>query len=195
MAELQLLPDDTALPSDSHFVDEAAITRWINKRQSGASSDSAAPMPTRSNDVTTVPLTEDPDKLLPLDGPTVLFRKGWKVDQPPRVRQVILQEFEGRVVSISRHSGVFTAYLTDVTTGSHEESEDVDLLIDDISDADLPLFEEGAIFRWLIGYRYEGTTKERFSRLFFRRIPALSKQQREAFWKKAEESGKSLRWE
>lgn len=167
---------------DDIRVDEEAVRAWINKRTAGPNGHTAEQIP------------EDLLDLPPLDAPSVLKRKIGQVALP-RARQVIIQEFEGRVISISPDEGLFTAYLTDVTSGSSEESEDVDLPIEDISDADLPMFEEGAIFRWLIGYRYVGTTKERFSKLVLRRVPAWSKRQREQIWQKAEESAKALRWD
>ena len=167
---------------DEFRVNEKAVRVWIDKRTEGANRHTAAQLP------------EDLLDRPPLDGPSVLKRKIERVALR-RARQVIIQEFEGRVVSISPDEGLFTAYLTDVTSGSGEESEDVDLPIEDISDTDIPLFEEGAIFRWLIGYRYVGTTKERFSKLVLRRVPAWSERQREQIWQKAEESAKALKWD
>ena len=176
-----LYADPTA-SLDEILVDEEGVRTWIDKRTNGANGHTAVESPA---ELPTLP---------PLDAPSVLKRKTEQVALST-ARQVIMQEFEGRVVSISPEEGLFGAYLTDVTSGSDEESEDVDLPIKDISDTDLPLFEEGAIFRWLIGYRYEKTTKERFSKLVFRRIPAWSERQREQIWQKAEESAKALKWD
>ena len=167
---------------DDARVDQEAVQAWIRLRTKAAIRHTA------------VVLLDDLLELSPLDIPSVLTRKTGRTS-PPRARQVVIQEFEGRVVSISQKEGLFAAYLTDVTSGSDDESEDVDLPVEDISDTDLPLFEEGAIFRWLIGYRYQGTTKERFSKLVFRRIPAWSARRREEIWKKAEERANALKWD
>ena len=76
---------------------------------------------------------------------------------PPR--QETLQEWEGRVVKIGTEE--FTARLVDLTAGQTLETEEADFLIVDLSDGDRALLRENAIFRWLIGYRYIGATKER----------------------------------
>ena len=179
---------------DAVSVDEEAVRAWIDKRTNEANGGTALQLPGQLPEQLPGQLPENLHELPPLDASSVLKRKSEPVALA-RARQVIMQEFEGRVVSISPNEGLFTAYLTDATSGSDEESEDVDLLIDDISDTDLPLFEEGAIFRWLIGYRYEGTTKERFSKLVFRRMPAWSKRQREEIWRKAKERADALKWD
>lgn len=88
----------------------------------------------------------------------------------------ILQEWEGYVVSISNDT--FTARLTDVTRHVSLEEEEADFPLDDLDDADRSRICEGSIFRWVIGYRRSiGGTKERSSRIVFRRIPMWTKKE------------------
>jgi hypothetical protein len=87
----------------------------------------------------------------------------------PIPREVKLQEWEGQVQVVNRKT--FTATLTDVTAGSAEESIEVDLLMDDLSDGDQELVVPGAIFRWIVGHTYTYGQKDSFSRIVMRRLP------------------------
>lgn len=88
----------------------------------------------------------------------------------------ILQEWEGYVVAILKDT--FKARLTDVTRHSSIEEEEADFPLDDLDDADRATICEGAIFRWVIGYRRNlGGTKERSSRIVFRNLPLWTKKE------------------
>lgn len=90
----------------------------------------------------------------------------------------VLQEWEGYVVSISNDT--FTARLLDVTKDSSIEDEEADFPIDDLDDADRARICLGAIFRWAIGYRRSpGGTKDRYSRIVLRNLPAWTKKELE----------------
>jgi len=84
-------------------------------------------------------------------------------------REVVLQEWEGQVQEIGER--VFSARLVDLTRGAKEETEETDLPIDDLVEADWSLLVPGAIFRWIIGYRWANGEKERFTRVVIRRLP------------------------
>ena len=93
----------------------------------------------------------------------------WKL-----TREKKLQEWEGQVISIDRNKGIFTATLTDVFAGETVETEEGDFPIDDLYGSNIELLEEGAVFRWIVGYKYIGTTSESFSRISFRNLPVWS---------------------
>lgn len=80
-----------------------------------------------------------------------------------------LQEWEGQVQEVDAHH--FTARLVDITSGDKEETEEADLSIDDLSEGDRELLVPGAVFRWIIGHRFNYGQKERFSRLVIRKLP------------------------
>lgn len=83
--------------------------------------------------------------------------------------EVILQEWEGQVQSVAKLH--FSARLVDITAGESEETEEADLPVDDVNEGDRKLLVPGAVFRWLIGYRYTPGQKERFGRVVIRRLP------------------------
>jgi len=82
---------------------------------------------------------------------------------------VVLQEWEGQVQEVGER--VFSARLVDLTQDSKEETEETDLPIEDLGEADRGLVVPGAIFRWIIGYRWTNGEKERFTRVVIRRLP------------------------
>ena len=89
---------------------------------------------------------------------------------------LILQEWEGYVVSISKET--FTARLVDVTRTRSLEEEEADLPLDDLDDDARRKISPGAIFRWVIGYhRSPSGTKDRTSRIVFRDLPYWSKKE------------------
>lgn len=82
-----------------------------------------------------------------------------------------LQEWEGYVIRVNQSS--FTARLVDLTAGATREEEEADFPLDDLSDSDRTVIRAGSLFRWAIGYRRApGGSKERVSRIVFRRLPA-----------------------
>lgn len=88
----------------------------------------------------------------------------------------VLQEWEGYVVAISKDT--FTARLTDLTRHSLIEEEEAVFPLDDLDDSDRSRICEGAILRWVIGYRRSlGGTKERSSRIVFRNLPLWTKKE------------------
>jgi len=116
--------------------------------------------------------------------PTTLFPR----EPRERVREVTftpLQEWEGYVVELGKE--FFTARLMDLTAGREHEEEEADFSIAELSDADQSMLRLGAIFRWAIGYRRtRGGTKERVSRIVFRRLPAWTERELKENRRKAE---------
>lgn len=102
-----------------------------------------------------------------------------------------LQKWEGTVLSQSRDS--FQARLTDRNrVGPDEEAE---ILLDEVSEDDLPLVTPGAVFYWSIGY-HVGTNrqKKRVSIIRFRRLPAWTDKELEQANQQAEHLRDLLGW-
>jgi hypothetical protein len=90
-------------------------------------------------------------------------------------REVKLQEWEGQVQEVG--SDYFSARLVDLTAGEREETEEAELPLDDLIESDRALLVPGAVFRWIIGYRYMYGQKDRFTRFVIRRLPMWTEQE------------------
>ena len=90
-------------------------------------------------------------------------------------REIKLQEWEGQVQEVGRD--YFSARLVDLTLGEKEETEEAELPLDDLTESDRALLVPGAVFRWIIGYRYVHGQKERFTRVVIRRLPMWTNQE------------------
>lgn len=116
----------------------------------------------------------------------------------PRARSVeasfyALQEWEGYVIDISEDT--FTARLMDLSATDGLE-EEADFPIADLSSVDQSELRLGAIFRWSIGYRKTcGGSKERVSRIVFRRLPAWTEAELERSHQQAEALAVALQGE
>lgn len=87
----------------------------------------------------------------------------------------LLQEWEGYVTEIGEDD--FTVQLLDLTAGSSHEEEEAAIPLSEISEDDLKRLHLGSIFRWVIGYeRSASGTKQRVSRIVFRELPVVTKQ-------------------
>ena len=87
----------------------------------------------------------------------------------------LLQEWEGHVTEIGEDD--FTVRLLDLTAGSSHEEEEAVIPLSEISEDDLKRLHLGSIFRWVIGYeRSASGTKQRVSRIVFRELPVVTKQ-------------------
>jgi hypothetical protein len=93
----------------------------------------------------------------------------------PRIAFVAIQEWEGYVISIEKET--FTAQLVDKTRLADRPEEVTEFPLADIRNDDKPLLMPGAIFRWSVGYQNREGTKERVSRIIFRRLPAWTKKE------------------
>lgn len=82
-----------------------------------------------------------------------------------------LQEWEGYVSEVRENT--FTARLVDMTANQKIEDEIGEFSIEELSEDNVALLREGAVFRWVIGYqRSKAGTKRRVSEIVFRRLPA-----------------------
>ena len=106
---------------------------------------------------------------------------------------ILLQEWEGYVQTVSDEK--FTASLFDLTNRREIEDEEADFSIDDLTEDDKKLLKPGAVFRWLIGYRSIGGTKERISKTVFRRLPQWTKSDFKAAKAKAEDIANRIKLE
>ena len=66
---------------------------------------------------------------------------------------------------------MFSARLVDLTRNSREETEEADLPMDYLGEADRDLVVPGALFRWIIGYNWASGEKQPFTRVVIRRLP------------------------
>jgi hypothetical protein len=106
--------------------------------------------------------------------------------QPFRSTFTALQEWEGYVLWVSDET--FSARLIDLTDRRKNEDEEADFPLTDLSDSQRRELRPGAIFRWAIGYRRTRSgTKERVSKIVFRRLPAWTERELESNRRKAEE--------
>lgn len=105
-----------------------------------------------------------------------------------------LQEWEGHVVSLSNEG--FTARLVDITAEQQLATEEADFAIEEVSDSDLDLLREGALFRWAIGYETAPSgSKKRVSQLVFRRLPKWTEREIKQADRRAAELVKGIAWE
>jgi hypothetical protein len=108
-----------------------------------------------------------------------------QLEGPPRVVKVptiglgeasrfeVLQQWEGVVDMIA--PGEFTATLHDLTHPTMPP-EEATFDLSEVSEGDLDLVEQGAVFYWVLGYKRStaGGQKTRTSDLIFRRLPIWS---------------------
>jgi hypothetical protein len=106
----------------------------------------------------------------------------------PRVRakEKLLQEWEGRIIAISTRKLV--ARMIDVTAGHHEEREEMEFPLSELTDDDRKIARVGSVFRLEIGWRYDQGSRSRVTRLFLRRVPVW----KDTEMRRADEAAKAL---
>jgi hypothetical protein len=147
--------------------DDDAIRRWVQTGWTQAERLSTEPtLPVNEHGLS----TRTP-RVPPLDLGVVQY------PSPARElpREEVLQEWEGQVQEVGER--VFSARLVDLTRDSKEETEEADLPIEDLGEADRRLVVPGATFRWIIGYRWTNGEKERFTRVIIRRLPIWTEEE------------------
>lgn len=82
------------------------------------------------------------------------------------------QQWEGTVLGVGKEE--FRARLADLTN-SETPPEEATFSTDEIFPGDRDRLVPGAVFRWSIGYRTQGSQRERVSRIHFARLPGWSK--------------------
>lgn len=109
---------------------------------------------------------------------------------PEPRKQVVLQRFEGAVISVSAR--VFLAEICDVSDANRAD-EEVELSMEELDDEDAQMVTRGAIFDWTIGFELLPGEKKRFSVIKFRRLPQWSERELEDVRAKARELAARLR--
>jgi hypothetical protein len=79
-------------------------------------------------------------------------------------------EWEGLVQEVKEDS--FFARLRNVKGAPAEYEEYAEFSIDEVPLGDRDLLLKGAIFRWVVGLESRSGTRQRYSRIVFRRLPA-----------------------
>lgn len=105
------------------------------------------------------------------------------------------QEWEGEVVELC--DDAFIARLHDLTCEQPRDIfEEAEFSIRDISDYEIPLLKEGAIFRWSLGYYRTSTGgRSRGARLVFRRLPAWTPREIAQSQQEARKLMESIEWD
>lgn len=108
--------------------------------------------------------------------PVLQFPELPQIKEPVRRALLPIQEWEGYVTEVAKNG--FTAQLVDLNAEDDLPTEEADFSIEDVSDPDLRLLREGAVFRWTIGYEKSVSgTKTRISRIVFRRLPQWTRKE------------------
>jgi len=84
---------------------------------------------------------------------------------------IVINQWKGEVIACN--SKEFDAIIIDLKEGGTKE--EITFSIDDVSEDDRNLIQEGAIFYWEIGYHVFRGTRMKASKLKFRRMPPLSR--------------------
>jgi hypothetical protein len=104
-------------------------------------------------------------------------------------RVEILQQWRGYV--LERKRDCFIAILEDLTNPGKAD-ERAEIALEELSDSDLQLVEEGALFELVIGVRRTGAERQRFSYIRFRRLPRWTASEFQRVAEKAEAFGRRL---
>lgn len=89
-----------------------------------------------------------------------------------RVSFQSLQEWQGRVTEIREDA--FVALLLDITKDSELEEEEAEVPFDGLADFEAKKLRLGSYFRWVVGYKMSGGTKELVSRIVVRDLPVVT---------------------
>jgi hypothetical protein len=109
-------------------------------------------------------------------------------------RLAVLQQWEGFVTEV--YSDSFLANLIDMTAAETDISEEAELPMSDLSSDDRKILQQGAVFRWLIGYRISPRdTRQRFSSILLRRVAGPTDDQISEMKREARHLARSTRWE
>jgi hypothetical protein len=104
------------------------------------------------------------------------------------------QRWQGNVTSVGK-GGKFGARVYDLSEEHSDEIEDVEFEMDDVPSLMQHLVKPGGIFYWNIGFEVKPSgQKVRQSILSFPMIPTITKSERAAARKRAEERFTSLGW-
>lgn len=102
-----------------------------------------------------------------LRAPSPLGLRAWKAI-PTSAGKTF--EWEGLVLEIQGSS--FSARLRNIKGAKAEYDEIADFDLADVPPGDRDLLHPGGIFRWVVGLESRSGTRQRYSRIVFRRLPA-----------------------
>jgi hypothetical protein len=100
-------------------------------------------------------------------------------------RFVSLEDWEGQVLEISEDKSTFVSGLINLASGERIDTDEAVFAFEDVQPFQRDLVRPGAFFQWSVGWRYIGKSREKSSRLSFRRLPAWTKAELDALDKKA----------
>lgn len=87
-------------------------------------------------------------------------------------------EWEGVVVAVGVDA--FEVRLHNVRGAPNDFDEITEFEIADVPPGDRDLLKPGGIFRWVVGFESQSGTRKKYSRIVFRRLPALTPKSLEA---------------
>lgn len=106
-----------------------------------------------------------------------------------RSRTEVLQQWRGYVLEKGKDS--FIAVLEN-TSNPARPDEQVEIAMEQLSESDIPLVEEGALFELVILARLAGAERQRLSFIRFRRLPRWTASELRRVDEKAEALGRRL---
>ena len=109
----------------------------------------------------------------------------------PDQRYILLKKYEGFVTA--RGETTFSARLFENDSDYPVVEAEFDL--EELSETDRKLANEGAPLVWTIGYAYEGSTRKRESLIYLRRLPAWSDKELEKGRAAADDLTRGIQWE
>ena len=109
----------------------------------------------------------------------------------PDQRYILLKKYEGFVTA--RGETTFSARLFENDSDYPVVEAEFDL--EELSETDRKLANEGAPLVWTIGYAYEGSTRKRESLIYLRRLPAWSDKEFEKGREAADDLTRGIQWE
>jgi len=129
--------------------------------------------------------TTTPIPRQPLRVPRLLTFQEWS-----QLGFILLQKWDGVVLEVDDES--FTAKLID--SDERLPDHDATFLRAELPKEEQGLIEPGAPFVWTLGYRKIGSTRERASVLYFRRLPPWDEREIVAAEPRAEELRECIEW-
>ena len=110
-----------------------------------------------------------------------------------RVVFLPLREWEGTVTQVL--DDAFVGAMIDLSEKEKGFQDVAEFPISDLPPDAEPLLKPGAIFRWSIGYMIVDGTRQRASKIVFRRLPAWTKRDLQEANKYASDLSESITWE
>jgi hypothetical protein len=158
----------------------AAGTRMVRKFPSGTSAD---PRTVNSD----FAVFSDGSSILP---PQPISANLWRA-APSSAGKTF--EWEGYVLEVNEEA--FSARLQAVKGVAEDCSEIAEFDLSEIPLGDRDLVKPGGIFRWVVGLESWGGTRQRYSRVVFRRLPAWTPRTLEASFFELKELVSGISWE